>query len=203
MNDKKIGIIMENTNKDFGPNDYILFMAQEANFQTRSMLIPVTKFLLNRKNDYEILKKHSIKNYKITLDNIDYIIDNLLIKKLIPHGSFANCLTCENNEYNKICGELAHYADGMDGYFDVDDENWYDEAICYFCGGFNHIKNYCKYKNETVIKDKNINIIDSFLVLEAENNKIRLPMFDEVDEMFLATYHQKLSEAKSTKLENS
>lgn len=172
----------------FGPNDYILFMAQEANFQTRSMLIPIVKFLLNRKNDYEILKKHSIKNYKFTIDNVDYIIDNLLIQKLIPHNTFTNGLTCEDSEYRIICGELTHYADGMDGYFDVDDENWYNDAICFFCGGFNHIKNYAKYKNKTIIKDKNVNIIDSFLVLEAENNKIQLPLHDTVDEMMKYYY---------------
>lgn len=176
---------MENLND----NDYILYMGQEANFQTRSMLIPAKKFLSvpKRKDDYEVLKKCSIKNYKFDIDKKTYVIKNLLTFNLVEVDK--NMFKYEQTEYSKICGELLHYADGSDYCFYEEDEVWYGHTIGNFCGGgFNHIKNYDKFKTATKIKDHDINIIDSFLVLETHDKQIELPPFDTVDEMMKTLY---------------
>jgi hypothetical protein len=172
----------------FTDNDYILYISQCANFQTRSMLIPARKFMSvpKRKNDYETLKKNSVTNYKFTIDNIDCVVDNLLIIKLIPDGESS--FRVERTEYSEICSDLLSYAEGMDGYFDKDDEIWYGDALINFCQGFNHIKNYGKYKNATDINGKDVNIIDSFLVLEMRDGAIEISPYDKVDEMMRALY---------------
>jgi len=50
------------------PKNYILFIGQESNFGSRSMLIPAKEFLglETRKKDYETLKKYSKKVKFIT-----------------------------------------------------------------------------------------------------------------------------------------
>lgn len=179
---------MTDTDISFKDNDYILYISQCANFQTRSMLIPARKFMSipQRKNDYGILKKNSITNYKFTIDNNDYVIDNLLITKLIPDGD--RTFKFEKTEYSKICSDLLSYAEGMDGYFDENDEIWYGDALINFCQGFNHIKNYSKYKNSKDVNGKDVNIIDSFLVLEMRDGAIEISPYDTVDEMMNAYY---------------
>lgn len=175
----------------FQDNDYILYMAQEANFQTRSMLIPAKKFLSipERKQDYDILKNHSIKNYEFIIDGNKYVIENLLIEKMFPvKNDIGQIFQCEKTEYLSICGKLTHYADGVDEYLDKDDDIWYDGAIIHFSTGFNHIKNYNKYKSITEIGEKKINIIDRFLVLEMRDGTIELPLFDTEEEMFKSLY---------------
>ena len=152
--------------------DYILYIAQEANFQTRSLLIPAKEFLSipDRKKDYDILKK-----------NGNLLIHNLVSSKT---GGFQFELT----EYTQICGYLSRYADGIDYYINPADDIWYDISIGGFCSGFNHIKNYNQFKNATNIKGKDVNIIDSFLVLETEDGKFNPSQFDTVNEMMLYYY---------------
>src|SRR5688572_20180772 len=137
--------------------DYILFVGQEANFQSRSMLIPAEEFLKVRNDDYLLLKRCSIKDRIFTINGINHKIDNLLIQNVIWSGNRGSY---EKHEYTTIVGQLTQYADGMeeDCYFDMKDKEWYDNAMCNLCRGFNHVKNYTKLKNST-----KYNIVDSFL----------------------------------------
>ncbi len=153
----------------YNNNDYILFVSQDANFQSRTMLIPIVEFLKVRSDDYKILKSSSIKNKNFTLNKKEYIVDNLLIINYVNIEGSENIFTQTDTNYNLVCNELRSYADGMDNecYYYMKDKPWYDLAITNLCGGFNHIYNYKKCKEITKHKNKEINIVDSFLVLES------------------------------------
>jgi len=152
-------------------SDYILYVSQQGNFQSRSMLIPMLEFLKVRNEDYNLLKRSSIKNHKFTLDNEEYIVDNLILNNY--ENVNENSYTQTDSEYRILCNHLISYADGMDDdwYFKMKDKAWYDLAITNLCRGFNHIYNYKMCKEITEYKDKQINIVDSFLVLESRHGK--------------------------------
>ena len=145
--------------------EYILFVADCARFQTRSMLIPYSTF---PKASYELLKKHST-----TRTIRDYHVDHLLLRNTIWNGNHG---TEEQNEYTYLCHQLESYADGMDEghYYDESDKLWYDHAITNLCKGFNHLKNYANCKDITHIQGKEIKIVDSFLCLTMDDNKLDL-----------------------------
>jgi hypothetical protein len=141
---------------------YILLVAQQANFQSRTMLIPMDEFLKVRQEDYDVLKKYAAKQtfHNYTVDNVIYINYQQKSK-----NSYSQVIT----PYTKIVNQLISYADGMDHYdeetgkcenvyFDMKDKIWYDLAIANLCRGCNHVKNYKQLLND--------NVIDSFLILE-------------------------------------
>lgn len=166
--------------------DYILFLGQQGNFQTRSMLIPAKEFLEARNEDYQLLKKSS-KKFTFIIDNIKHEVDNLLLQNIVWNGNYG---TSETHQYSDICHKLTCYADGLDDdqYYDLKDKEWYDKTPTNLCGGFNHIKNYTELKNLKKHKDQNINIIDSFLVLELRNGILEMPSCDTVEEMYNKFY---------------
>jgi hypothetical protein len=156
--------------------EYILYVGQEANFQSRCMLIPAKEFIRDRPDIYNKLKERSIKNHTIE----DCLIDNLLLQNYDVEGS--RC-TPEIKDYSEYCWKLTHYADGLDCIDEIDKE-WYDKSILLLGSlGFNHIKNYTKIKNM-----KQYNIIDGFLVLETRDGKLERPDVDTVEEMYAKYY---------------
>lgn len=150
-------------------NEYILFLGQDGNFQTRSILIPARPFLLVRKDDYELLKRESIQ-YTFTLDNKEYLIDNLLIQNFNFEGNMGKA---EIHPYTSACDNIMWYADcrDEDHYLDLADKVWFDNSIIDLCSGFNHIENYIQCKQ---LLENNIKILDSFLVLESNNDIIEI-----------------------------
>ena len=168
---------------NYEPNDYILFIGQEANFQSRSMLVPAKEFIECRKDDYKLLKKSVNSNYTFLINGTKHQIHNLLLQNIIFEGNFGRC---EKTEYSELCGILTQYADGMgdNHYFELVDKEWYDKTIINVCSGFNHIQNYIKCKNMTHYKKKPINIVDSFLCIELRNGILELPTCNTVKEMF-------------------
>jgi len=180
------------TTQTYGPNDYILFLGQEANFQTRSMLIPAKEFMEVRAEDYKLLKESAEKNYKFIIDGEEYVIDNILFQNYKEQGK--GCFSQEQHEHSKVCNDLLRYADGMDDdwYCDMKDKVWYDKVPkTMLCNGFNHIKNYKFCKNITKIKGKDINIVDGFLVLEVTEGILKMPPCDTVEEMYEMFYNKK------------
>ena len=161
--------------------NYILFVIQEGGFQSRCMLIPSQEFLKVRQEDYDLLKRSSI-SYTFEIDKKSYIVDNLILQNYICTKNYA---TSEIYEYTNLCETLTWYACGVDEncYSELKDKEWYDSAICNIASGFNHIKNYNKFKNMTEYKDKKINIIDSFLILELDDGILKMPMYDTVEEL--------------------
>nr|WIL04210.1 hypothetical protein Clen_280 [Cedratvirus lena]WIL04836.1 hypothetical protein Cduv_356 [Cedratvirus duvanny] len=119
------------------PVQYIVFCAQDANFQTRSMLIPYDLF----PKDYLVLLfTHSIKTEEV---------DNLLLLEFED-----GCVP--NNKISSLICKLTNYADGVDG---EDLPLWYKKAKINLVSGFNHVANYNKLRRR-----KNVKL--GFLVLE-------------------------------------
>jgi hypothetical protein len=50
--------------------------------------------------------------------------------------------------------------------------------------GFNHVINYCNFRNKTSYKGQPINIVEGFLVLETRDGEINMPVVDTVEEMY-------------------
>ena len=164
--------------------DYILFLGQEANFQTRSLLIPHEEFISvpKRKNDYEMLKRSSV-SCSFMIEGKKYDVDNLLTINVVDGFQ-------EPTEYLKIVNDLMFYADPPleDCYANIDDKVWYDESFLGFAHDFNHIKNHEHWKNVKEFEREPINIVDSFLVLEMWNGKLNYPTYDTVAEMYASLY---------------
>lgn len=173
--------------------DYILFISQEGNFQSRSMLIPAQEFLKVRQEDYDLLKRSS-SSYTFKIDNTEYVVDNLLLQNYIWTKNFG---TSERHEYTELCGTLTWYACDAEKncYSKMKDKEWFDSAICNISRGFNHVKNYSELKNMKEYKGKPINIIDSFLVLELRDGILEMPMCDTVEELdhFMANHYLRLN----------
>jgi len=161
--------------------DYILFVAQECNFQTRSILIPANEFLKVRQEDYDLLKKY-VTSYTFIIDEKEYRVDNLLLQNIKWEGRYGHH---EGHPYSQLCSTLMWYADSADfgQYNDLKDIKWADNTICNLCRGFSHIKNYDQLRNMTEYDGKKINIIDSFLVLELRNGILEMPAFETTKEL--------------------
>lgn len=160
------------------PNvDYILFLSQEVNFQSRTMLIPKELFLVARKDDYMLLKQYASKQTFMVNDK-EHIIDNVLY---VYYQQETKTSTRQvPTPYLKIVNELTGYADENTiwynhdtdereyGYYDINDQIWYPKAITNLCGGFDHISNH-KY-----LLEKYPNIVESFVVLNVNDPKIKI-----------------------------
>ena len=76
-------------------------------------------------------------------------------------------------------------------YGDDDDEEWEKYSYGNLCRGFNHIKNYqylLKLKN---YDNRDIEIIDSILLLESRNGIVEAPPFDTNLEIMYELYLKK------------
>jgi hypothetical protein len=147
-----------------------LFIIQEANFQSRSMIVPAEDFLKVRKAEYEILRSYSVKASVGVNDQEFTVIDNLIVQPVIFENNVG---TYKNLPFTEFCGLLRGYADGMDEgcYYDMKDKEWYDSAVISLCTGFNHIENYLKCKYSPQSASCPFTIFDSFLVLEKTMHK--------------------------------
>lgn len=145
--------------------DYILFVLQESNFQSRSMIVPKKLFLEVRQNDYDILKQYSVKTTASINKKEFIVVDNLIIQPIIfdKQSRFP-----KKKPFTDLYYQLLGYANGIkeECYYNTKDLNWYEDSIIQLCQGFNHVENYLKCKYMTEAACANINIIDSFLFLE-------------------------------------
>ena len=144
---------------------YLLFCFQEANFQTRSMLVPYDSIMRcpERVRDLEVLRKYATRDVPMG----DWIVDQLLVNHITFRG---DCGTADPSPYLKIVSELMYYADGMfedDCYLQPYDQVWAkDIKIDVASKGFNHVANYCRFRKRTSYRKKEIEIVEGFLVLE-------------------------------------
>jgi hypothetical protein len=171
---------------NYKDDDYILYIGDDANFQTRSMLIPIKQFLKVRQDDYNLLKQTS-KHYQFKIDGIIYDIPQLLTINYIKEGNIG---LQEVKENTLLLNHLTGYADGLDEdhYYDIKDKDWYDYTITNLCNGFNHIKNYTECCKINTVNNKNINIVDSFLCLSLENGRYQHCCYNTVEDMLKSLY---------------
>src|SRR5665647_2208346 len=102
--------------------EYILFIGQEANFGTRTILIPKKEFLQVRKEDFIFLQTSSQKNVIIN----EVQIENLLPQTIIWEGNYG---TLKIEPYTNICETLKNYANGEDYCNNGRDKIWYEKSI--------------------------------------------------------------------------
>lgn len=155
---------MKNDYVNYADDDYILFIAQEVNFQSRSILIPIKYFLLVREKEYNILESNT-KTVKFSKNDDIITLDNILIQK---YKYVDNLGHQEIYPYTNFCNILTEYAYGMEEencYIDLNDKIWYDKSFCNICKGFDHVQNYLECIKMTHYKNKKINIIKSFLYI--------------------------------------
>ncbi len=162
------------------------------NFQTRSILIPYDEFLVvpERAKQYDTLKLHAAKNVKITIDEQDYIIDNLILENIVWSNGYGRY---EKRPHSEITHDLTQAADGAyENHFAIGDGSYskYDGDVIWLensnyniaSSGFNHIKNYCYYRDNHPID------------VEIENDKLKTQKFDTVDDMLVTYYLSRLGE---------
>ena len=141
--------------------EYILFVIQCANFAARSILIPYEVFIKVRKEEYDMLLRNSVKN----VDFGDVVVKNLLIENIIWEENFG---TPEETEWLRFIGQIQFCAEEWgSAYPEVKDREWAENSIFDLPNGFDNVRTY----KEILATD--YNIVDSFLVLEAENGKLR------------------------------
>lgn len=184
-------------------NEYILYIAQDANFQSRSMLIPKNKLKEKRLNDINKLISLS-ECYDIKIGDKDVELKNVVTVNYLYDNNYNHETHCgslshdpKDKEKYTITNHLTGYADfrtesdfnnNEKMYYDIDDKEWYDDAICDFVGGFDHIKNYIEYQNMTDLDGKKINIVNSLLVLETQAGVFNISKFGTVKEMMDSLY---------------
>lgn len=166
-------------------NDFILFVGQEANFQTRSMLVPAKEFLQVRQNDYNILKTNAIKCVPFKMKEEIVLVNQLLKLNFIWENKGR---IHEKTDYSQICDDILFYCDRgeEDMYITESDLLWLNRSVMEVCnGGFNHILNYISLQNKLTTNNSKISLYDSFLILETDNGRFCHAPFDTVEELIL------------------
>ena len=173
------------------PTKYILYCAQEANFQTRSMLIPYDLIMKcpERVKDLQTLRENALHNVPFEHNGKNYIVDQLLIQSINWNSNMG---TYDESPFRHITSDLTSYADGMDEdcFCQSHDKDWANYVICDVASnGFNHVVNYCNFRKKCTYP---IEIVEGFLVLESDNGKLRMSSVDTVEEMFAKYYPESL-----------
>lgn len=185
--------------------DYILFIMQDCNFQSRSLLVPSKEFTSIEKRQAQL---NALKNCAKTViitnkeNNTIVLVDNVLFNNYTTRSikiQDARILKSGqmdyNPQYSELYFDLRYYADWSKNitpyeYQPIDeaDSAWIPHMYKDFCGGFNHILNFETCKNMTFIDNKPINIVASFLFLESNDGIYTPPVFDTVNEMMRVCY---------------
>jgi len=152
---------------------YILYCAQEANFQTRSMLIPYDLIMKceQRVKDLQVLRDNALHDVSVNRCGKEYIVDQLLVQNVSWSGNHGKY---DDNQFIEITHELMNYADGMEpGHlFKEYDVEWIQHIIPDIAShGFEHIINYCDFRNRIKYRGKPIQIVEGFLVLESNDDQ--------------------------------
>jgi hypothetical protein len=169
------------------PTKYIWFCGQEANFRTRTMLIPYDLIMQcpERVKDLQVLRDHSLKNvsFKYKYKTKEYIVDQLLILNITWKGNMGKY---DKTPFTEIINDFIRYADGMDEdcLCKEYDKVWANDVICNVkTKGFYHINTYCNFRNQTEYKGKPIEIVEGFLAIESTDVSIRISGINTVEEL--------------------
>ena len=139
--------------------DYILFIKQEGNWGNQSIIIPYKEFLSVRSDDYKILKENTTS---IITENKTKI-DGVILEEIIWNGPVG---ISKKTEINRIIDYIITYHRWADDFrTELNDKVWLDKSYENICEGTNHIDNFLRCRKLTKYNNKNINIVDSFLIL--------------------------------------
>jgi hypothetical protein len=135
---------------------YILFCAEEAHFQTRTMLIPYDKYWSNDslfKWINNLLKISTCDIFTCGYDKV--VVDNLIVRESINFQDLEHV------------DRMIAMASGVD-YEDLDEEtlDWYGQSYINICNGFDHIANFKKLLKMKEYRKKDIMIVYGILVLD-------------------------------------
>ena len=173
------------------PKKYILFYSQEANFQTRSILVPYDLIMKceQRVKDLDILRDNALRD--VSFDNGKYIVDQLLIQNITWNGNIGRP---DDNPFVDIVSEIMSYVDReIDEFRHLYNEQWAREKICHVASkGFNHVANYCNFRKRTTYKGNPIEIVEGFLILESQNGKVSMPPINTVEEKYAKYYSESI-----------
>lgn len=153
-------------------SNYILFILQDGEFDTRSMIVPTELFLKARQKEYNILKDYSVETSCCLNSSIFAVVDNLVLQPVICTDSGD---VMKQKPFTKFYKQLLKYAEGSeDFYTDEIDTEWYDKTIIQLCDGKNHVENYTKCKNMPSKSAGKVKFTDSFLILEKRIIKTKI-----------------------------
>lgn len=178
---------------------YILYCSQEANFQTRSMLIPYDLIMKcqSRVEDLQVLRDNCCENVKFIHREETFIIDQLLIQDFCWESGSGHAIKTKTTV---ITNALSSYAEGWDPKYPMrdGDEIWCNDIIYNVASqGFCHIGNYCSMRNASTYDDEPIEVVEGFLVLESRDGEIEIPMVDTVEEIFKKYYDVEYTRMKA------
>lgn len=171
--------------------DCILFCIQEANFQTRALIVPKIEFENVRGPDLQLLRRESIKNVPVkVLDDRGQVVSRSKVEHLIYQRLFPvseNAWQSDGTLLDHVLQDLAFYADSCppECYVREADLDWLQGANkSALGGGFDHVANYLRLRALDRMDDKPIRVVESFLVLELRTDqespaqKLRTVSFD-------------------------
>lgn len=154
-------------------NRYYLFCAQDANFQTRSLLIPEVLLPKHRKQQWSNIKTYCKDNSEVK---------NLVVINIVWQDNCGK-IDPKDKELYGLCSIFENVADGDRYHGDDDDRDWQHYSYVHLCCGFNHVKNYQQLLQMTSYDEHDIEIVDSILVLNSDEGNIYTPTSDTVEEM--------------------
>lgn len=149
----------------FKLNDYILFVSSDANFQTKSMIVPAREFMEIRSDHIEILRKYA---YDVTCTNSkkeQINVHNFLKRELIPCSDNNNGWTTRQTEWSPVWTDIMKWMNG-DKRIELIDQVWWKKTKVQLAKGKNHVQNWNRLNKMTSYQGKSIRIIESFLSLE-------------------------------------
>jgi hypothetical protein len=151
----------------------ILFCFEEANFQTRSLLVPQEEFERARGDQLRLLRENALHDVKVETDK--GVVDS------VQHLILQNFTTAETKTHavadpspvSSILHDLYVFADGWEGRsaFEEKDHLWLPSSISGLAKGFDHVANYISLRAMTEYSRFKFEIVEAFLVLETRDGK--------------------------------
>jgi hypothetical protein len=170
--------------------EYFLYVGQDSNFQSRTMLIPLNKMPSHIKELITNLKKYILRDCtdKSCTDKEGCTVSpkyNIVINNFISDDNNKSW-SAECPEKGQVCCRMNRYADGDEDY--VNDE-WMNSSFFNLVPGcFNHLKNYEELLKITEYNNTPICITDHILVLESIDGKLNPSKWDTNEEMMKELY---------------
>ena len=152
--------------------DHLLFCAEEANFQTRSMLVPAGPFLATSRGRWmvETLRRHGTRDP----DHGGHVVHFDVHYMGLGEEKRERTETPDERDLQQVVHAVIVYADAklhLDdkgyGVLHAEDEAWVPGIKCDpVSKGFDHRANFARGLRLRHFKRKPVNIIEGFLCLE-------------------------------------